>query len=181
MKYLVFSDLHGSAVYAKKIIDVFKNGDFDKMLCLGDILYHGPRNDLPEGYNPKEVIKILNEYKDSIIAVKGNCEAYVDQMVLDFIIHDEYELDLNGRRVIMTHGHIINPVQHLNLEGAIVLYGHTHVHKSDFVSGSWYLNPGSTTIPKENQPNSYAILDETSFKVVDFSQNILMNTDFCIQ
>lgn len=180
MRYLVFSDLHGSIVYANKIIEEFKTGLYDKMICLGDILYHGPRNDIPEGYNPKEVIKALNEYSDKIIAVKGNCDAYVDQMVLDFIIHDEYELSLGGKRVILTHGHIINNEKHLNLSDAIILYGHTHIHKKDVVCGSIYLNPGSTTIPKAGQPNSYAVMDENSFKVLDFSKKVLLSTDFNI-
>ena len=177
MRYLVFSDLHGSIIYAKKIIEEFKSGNYDKMLCLGDILYHGPRNDLPNGYNPKEVIKLLNEYKDYIIAVKGNCDAYVDSMVLDFIIHDEYEFLYNGKRIIMTHGHIINPEKHLNLSGAIILYGHTHIYKADMVSGSLYLNPGSTTIPKNNNSNSYAVIEDNTFIVYDFNKNILLKQE----
>ena len=175
MRYLVFSDLHGDAVYCKKIVDIYNASKFDKILCLGDILYHGPRNDLPQGYNPKECIKLLNTLKDNIIAVRGNCDAYVDQMVLEFYIHDEYEFMLNNKRVIMTHGHIINPKNYLNVRDAIVLYGHTHIHKMDLVNNTLYLNPGSTSIPKEGQENSYAIIDDKSFVVYDFNNNVLMD------
>lgn len=176
MKYLVFSDLHGSAIYAKKVIEKFKEFKCDKMLCLGDILYHGPRNDLPDGYNPKEVIKILNEHSKDIVAIKGNCEAYVDQMVLNFIIHDELDLDINNHRVIMTHGHLINPDKHLNISGANILYGHTHIYKSEVIGGSLYLNPGSTTIPKGGCKNSFAVIDEDIFIVYDFDDNVIFET-----
>lgn len=171
MKYLIFSDLHGSSIYSKKIIEAFNYHKCDKLLCLGDILYHGPRNDLPLGYNPKEVIKDLNEYKDKIIAVKGNCDAYVDEMVLSFIVYDEYEFMHEGRRIIMTHGHKINPENHLNIDEGVVLYGHTHVYGVDNINNTLYINPGSTTIPKNNTVNSYAILEGSRIIVYDFSSN----------
>ena len=175
MRYLVISDVHGDANYIKKVLDIYKESKFDKILCLGDILYHGPRNDLPSGYNPKECIKLLNEVAEDIISVKGNCDAYVDQMVLNFHIFDEYEFDLNGHRIIMTHGHIINPNKHLNITSGVVLYGHTHIHKVDKINNVLYLNPGSLSIPKAGQANSYAILDDEKFVVYDFSKNILLN------
>lgn len=174
MKYLVFSDLHGSSIYAKKIIEKFNNLNCDKLLCLGDILYHGPRNDLPEGYNPKEVIKILNEYSDKIIAIKGNCEAYVDQMVLNFKIHDELDFNIDNHRIIMTHGHIINPINYLNVKKANILYGHTHIYKSEMVNDSLYINPGSTTIPKGECVNSFAIIEDGMFRVYDFSDKLIL-------
>ncbi len=177
MRYLVFSDLHGSIKYAKKIIEEFQSGNYDMMLCLGDILYHGPRNDIPEEYNPKEVIKLLNSYSDKIISVKGNCDAYVDEMVLNFNLYDEYEFMLDNKRIIMTHGHIINPDKHLNVENAVILYGHSHVYKSDFIGNSLYLNPGSTTIPKNNTQNSYAVLDKNAFIVYDFNKKLLLKED----
>lgn len=177
MRYLIFSDLHGSFLYAKQVIEKFKSFNCDKMLCLGDILYHGPRNDLPEGYNPKEVIKLLNQYSDKIIAIKGNCDAYVDQMVLDFIIHDEYEFIDNNHRIIMTHGHIINPNKPLNISDANVLYGHTHIYKKDIINNTLYFNPGSTTIPKDGTYNSFAILDDDMINVYDFSNNLLLSSE----
>lgn len=175
MNYLVFSDLHGSIIYAKKVIDEFNSGKYDMMLCLGDILYHGPRNDLPEGYNPKEVVKLLNLYKDKIIAVEGNCDAYVDHMVLDFKIHSRYEFDLDEKKVIMTHGHLNGPTQPFDVKDAIVLYGHTHIHKMDNINGVMYLNPGSTTIPKEGQENSFAVLNSKKFIVYNFIHKELLN------
>lgn len=177
MKYLVFSDLHGSGIYAKKVIEKFNELKCDYMLCLGDILYHGPRNDLPLGYNPKEVISILNPYSKKIIAVKGNCEAYVDQMVLNFIIHDELDVNINNHRVIMTHGHLINPDKHLNVKDANILYGHTHIYKCDNIDGSKYLNPGSTTLPKGGCKNSFALIDGDKFIVYDFDMNILLEEE----
>ncbi len=177
MRYLVISDLHGDADCTKKVLDIYKQEKFDKILCLGDILYHGPRNDLPKCYNPKECIKLLNEVKDDIIAVRGNCDAYVDQMVLNFHIFDEYEFNLAGKRIIMTHGHIINPNQYLNIAEGVVLYGHTHIHKCDIINNVKYLNPGSTSLPKGGQKQSYAILDETSFVVYDFMQNELLRIE----
>ncbi|MGM9970857.1 MAG: phosphodiesterase [Anaeroplasmataceae bacterium] len=173
MKYLIFSDLHGSSVYSHKLIEIFEREKCDYMLCLGDILYHGPRNDLPIGYNPKEVIKDLNKYASRIIAIKGNCEAYVDQMVLDFIIHDEYELSYNGKRIIMTHGHIINPTNHLNIESGVVLYGHTHIYGVDKINDVLYINPGSTTIPKNGCKNSFAILENNEITIYDFDLNVI--------
>ncbi len=179
MKYLVFSDLHGSGIYAEKIIEKFNNNKCDKMLCLGDILYHGPRNDLPEGYNPKRVISILNPYKDVIIAVKGNCDAYVDQMVLDFDILDDYEFNYNNKTLVLTHGHFVNPDSPMDRSNIVVLYGHTHVYKKDIVNNSLYLNPGSTTIPKNGTLNSYAIIDDNKFIVYDFNDNVLMEVSLC--
>lgn len=165
MRYLVFSDLHGDANSMKLIYDKFKSGNFDKILCLGDILYHGPRNDLPDGYNPKECIKYLNELKNDIISIKGNCDAYVDGMVLDFYIHDEYEFLLNNKRIIMTHGHIINKDNYLNINEGIVLYGHTHIYSADKVRSVLYLNPGSVSIPKGGNDKTYAVLDDSKFVV----------------
>ena len=174
MKYLIVSDIHGASDSAQVISDVFKEEKCDYILCLGDILYHGPRNDLPKGYNPKECIKLLNMHKDEIIAVRGNCDAYVDQMVLDFYIHDEYEIIENGKRIIMTHGHIINPDNYLNIDSGVVLYGHTHIHKMDDICGVLYLNPGSVSLPKGGQDRSYAILDSDSFEVFNFNDESLL-------
>ncbi len=173
MKYLIFSDLHGSSYYAKKVIDKFNEFNCDMILCLGDVLYHGPRNDLPEAYNPKEVFSLLNQYKDKIICVKGNCDAEVDQMVLDFKILDEYNLNINGKEIYLCHGH------HLNFDGdnknGIVLYGHTHVYEDRELNGVRYINPGSTSIPKNGCKNSFAVMDDEKIVVYDFDMNVLLN------
>jgi len=129
MKWLIASDIHGSAHYCSKLIEAYKSENADKVLLLGDILYHGPRNDLPSGYNPKAVITMLNEIKDRILCVRGNCEAEVDQMVLEFPIMADYAIiDICGKSIFATRGHIYNeqnlpPLKH----GDILLHGHTHV------------------------------------------------------
>ncbi len=178
MKYLVFSDLHGSIESLKKVIEKFHEKKCDTLLCLGDVLYHGPRNDIPSNYKPKEVIELLNKYKDKIICVKGNCDALVDEMVLDFKLHDEYNLKHEKKKILMTHGHVISPYSIFDLSDTnIVLYGHYHVYNKHTFNNITYLNPGSVTIPKQNQAKSYAILDGLTFNVYDFEDNLLLNVN----
>ena len=168
MKYLIVTDIHGDAYSCKFICDKFKNDGFDKMLLLGDVLYHGPRNDLPQNYNPKAVIKALNPYANKITCIKGNCEAEVDQMVLDFKINDYLDLNLNGYRCHLEHGH------HLDLyKGSpdIVFYGHTHISKLDNKDNTYYINPGSITIPKENTSRSYIIFDDNKITAYSMDNN----------
>ena len=131
MKFLIASDIHGSAYYCRKLIECYHNENTDRLILLGDILYHGPRNDLPQDYAPKEVIEMLNKLKNEIFCVRGNCEAEVDQMVLDFPVLADYALMPLGNRIMfITHGHIFNE-QHLPplKDGDILLHGHTHVPK----------------------------------------------------
>ena len=122
MKYLIFSDLHGSIESLEIIIEKYHKHNCDKLICLGDVLYHGPRNDLPLNYNPKAVIKLINEYKDNILCIQGNCDAEVDQMVLNFPLIKDYLLDLEGKEVYLCHGHHLE-----NIKQNIILHGHTHV------------------------------------------------------
>ena len=165
MKLFVASDIHGSAYYCRKMLDTYKKEGADRMLLLGDILYHGPRNDLPQGYAPKEVIAQLSGVKDKVFCVRGNCEAEVDQMVLPFpVLADYCLLEQKGRVIFATHGH------HYNLEnppllqpGDVLLHGHTHIPAKDNSLGFWYLNPGSVSIPKENSPHSYMTLEDGQF------------------
>lgn len=165
MKWLIASDIHGSAFYCEKLIAAYKSEKADKLLILGDILYHGPRNDLPEGYNPKDVIAMLNEIKDEILCVKGNCDGDVDQMVLDFPILAEYAVISIGKNMIFaTHGHKFNvDNQPMLKQGDILLYGHTHVPKCENYGKFTYINPGSVSIPKENSPHSYITFDGKNF------------------
>jgi putative phosphoesterase len=132
MKWLIASDIHGSLYYGKKLIEQIKKEEPDKVIFLGDILYHGPRNDLPNDYNPKELIKLLNEYKDKIISVRGNCDSEVDQMVLEFPIMADYMiLTINDLTIFATHGHLYD-VENIPFKGIdVVLSGHTHVQKCD--------------------------------------------------
>ena len=151
MKWMIASDLHGSAYYCKKMVEAFEREGADRLLMLGDLLYHGPRNDLPRDYAPKEVIPMLNGLKNKLCCVRGNCEAEVDQMVLDLPVMADYCILPAGEKLIYaTHGHIYNGKNPPPLaEGDILLHGHTHVPAwESFGDGNLYLNPGSVSLPK---------------------------------
>ena len=167
MKILIASDIHGSAYYCRKLLEALERENALRMLLLGDILYHGPRNDLPKGYAPKEVIAMLNPLKDRIYSVRGNCEAEVDQMVLDFPVLADYCLLPVGRKMVFcTHGHIYNE-EHCPpmMPGDSLLYGHTHIPRAERCNDRWTLNPGSVSIPKNGSPQSYAVLEDGVFTV----------------
>lgn len=165
MKYLIASDIHGSAKYASLVKDAFVREGAQKLVLLGDLLYHGPRNDLPEEYAPKSVIATLNSLSDKIIAVRGNCDAEVDQMVLDFPIMADYAVINCGTHAIFaTHGHLFAKGDEKKLGGCdIFLYGHTHVPDGSRDGGILYLNPGSASIPKEGSAHGYMIFDGERF------------------
>lgn len=151
MKLLIASDIHGSAYWCKKLMALAESYQPDKLVLLGDLLYHGPRNDLPKNYAPKEVIPMLSAWKEKIIAVRGNCEAEVDQMVLPFpCLADFSQLLVDGKCLYLTHGHHVSPENLPPLpEGAIFLSGHTHVKIDEVHNGIRCLNPGSVSIPKD--------------------------------
>lgn len=165
MKWMIASDIHGSAHYCRQLLAALERERADRLLLLGDLLYHGPRNDLPQGYDPKEVIALLSSVKNQVFCVRGNCEAEVDQMVLPFpVLADYCLLEQKGHVIFATHGH------HYNLEtppllqsGDVLLHGHTHIPAKDNSLGFWYLNPGSVAIPKENSPHSYMTLEDGLF------------------
>ena len=166
MKWMIASDLHGSAFYCKKMLEAFERERADRLLLLGDLLYHGPRNDLPEGYAPKKVIPLLNGLKSALLCVRGNCDAEVDQMVLDFPILADYAVLPVGRRLVYaTHGHVHNLKNLPPLApGDILLHGHTHIPTwTEFGEGNLYLNPGSVSIPKEGSAHSYMTLEGETF------------------
>lgn len=162
MKWMIASDLHGSAYYCRKMLEAFEREGADRLFLLGDLLYHGPRNDLPREYAPKEVISLLNGKKEKLLCVRGNCDAEVDQMVLEFPVLADYAVLPVGRRLIYaTHGHIYH-VKNLPplAPGDVLLHGHTHVPAwTEFGQGNLYLNPGSVSIPKEDSPHSYMTLE----------------------
>lgn len=162
MKWMIASDLHGSAYYCRKMLEAFEREGADRLFLLGDLLYHGPRNDLPREYAPKEVILLLNGKKEKLLCVRGNCDAEVDQMVLEFPVLADYAVLPVGQRLIYaTHGHIYH-VKNLPplAPGDVLLHGHTHVPAwTEFGQGNLYLNPGSVSIPKENSPHSYMTLE----------------------
>ena len=166
MKWMIASDLHGSAVYCRRMIEAFEREGADRLLLLGDLLYHGPRNDLPEGYAPKEVMSLLNGMKPKLLCVRGNCDAEVDQMVLDFPILADYAvLPVGQRLVYATHGHVHNLKNLPPLApGDILLHGHTHIPAwTEFGEENLYLNPGSLSIPKDGSAHSYMTLEGETF------------------
>ncbi len=169
-KIMIASDIHGDAKTAEKLLTRFSESGAEKLLLLGDILYHGPRNDLPEGYAPKKVIELLNAVPEQLICVRGNCDTEVDQMVLNFPILADYAyLSFDGLRIFATHGHNHNLAKLPPLaKGDILLHGHTHVPATTpFGNGNFYINPGSVSIPKEGSPKSYIIYGERTFTFFD--------------
>ena len=175
MKYMFASDIHGSAYYCRRMMEAYGQSGAERLILLGDLLYHGPRNDLPRDYAPKEVIAMLNEKKHDIYAVRGNCEAEVDQMVLEFPVMADYAvLVLNGLTFFATHGHVFNQEHMPPLKaGDILIHGHTHVLKAERIGENIILNPGSTSIPKEGNPPTYAVLEGTTFRILDFDGNVV--------
>lgn len=179
MKYLVASDFHGSAQAAKEVVKKFEEKGCDKLLLLGDILYHGPRNPFPDEYNPKEVAEVLNAVSDKIIAVKGNCDAEVDQMVLSFVLNDSVQLDINGKSILCTHGQHINAEKPAKVSaGSVVIHGHTHNIKRDEVDGVTYINIGSCALPKHETKKCYGILDEKGIAILGFDDEVFARFDF---
>lgn len=163
MKIMIASDIHGSAHYCREMLGAFDREQADKLLLLGDILYHGPRNDLPKEYNPKEVISLLNARRNRLLCVRGNCDTEVDQMVLDFPILADYCILYAGKRAIFaTHGHHFNLAELPPMQpGDILLHGHTHIPAWEpFGDGNLYLNPGSVSIPKEGSAHGYMTLTD---------------------
>ena len=180
MKLLIASDIHGAAPPCRDLLDAFRREGADRMLLLGDILYHGPRNGLPDGYAPGEVISLLEPFRDRIFCVRGNCDTEVDQMVLSFPIMADYGILPVGKRLVyFTHGHTYNmdrlPPMH---KGDILLHGHTHV-PACVPFGDWnlYMNPGSVSIPKEGSARGYMTLEGTVFTWKDLKGNTVMSKD----
>lgn len=176
MKLMIASDIHGSAFYCRKMLEAFEREDADKLLLLGDILYHGPRNDLPEQYSPKEVISMLNPLKNRILCVRGNCDTEVDQMVLDFPVLADYCIIQSGDRTIYaTHGHKYNTENLPPLsEGSILLNGHFHIPECrSLENGIIYMNPGSVSIPKENSEHQYMTAEDNKFTWKELDGRVL--------
>ena len=167
MKYMFASDVHGSAYFCRKMLEAYREEGAERLVLLGDLLYHGPRNDLPKEYAPKEVIAMLNDKKDEIYTVRGNCEAEVDQMVLDFRVLADYAvLVLNGLTFFATHGHVFHQDHMPPLKaGDILVHGHTHLLKAEKVGENYILNPGSVSIPKGGNPHTYGILEDGVFTI----------------
>lgn len=175
MKLMFASDIHGSAYYAQKVAQLYRQENAEKLILLGDLLYHGPRNDLPKDYAPKQVIALLNGLKNEILAVRGNCEAEVDQMVLEFPVMADYAaLWLEGRMVFLTHGHLFNE-EHMPClqKGDVLIHGHTHVRVAADRGDYFFLNPGSVSIPKGDGIHSYMVYEDGVFTTKDLDGNVL--------
>lgn len=171
MKLMFASDIHGSALWCERMLEAYRAEKADKLCLLGDILYHGPRNDLPDGHAPKKVIAMLNAVKDELLCVRGNCDTEVDQMVLEFpVLSDSALIYADGAEIFLSHGHHFDPENLPPLKaGAVMINGHTHIPKDITVNGIRCLNCGSVALPKENSPHSYLIFEnrEFSFKTLD--------------
>ena len=195
MKYLICSDIHGSESACKKILEQFQNMNCDKLIILGDILYHGPRNPLPQGHNPKGVIELLNPIADKIFACRGNCDAEVDQMVLNFpMMADFVQLVDDGVQLFCSHGHVYAPLRaDGNLPAgcpstasqpklsapAVVFYGHTHVSVLEKnPQGIIVCNPGSTSLPKENTEAGFAVYENKKITLFNMEEKEIKALSF---
>lgn len=168
MKLFIASDIHGSAHWCRKMLEAFEKSEAEKLVLLGDILYHGPRNDLPEEYDPKQVIAMLSPLKERILCVKGNCDTEVDQMVLPFPILAEYAwICADGCKMFLTHGHKFSPEQPPALsQGEYLLCGHTHIPMIKDCGSFIYVNCGSVSIPKEHSAHSYVLFENGRFTLM---------------
>lgn len=172
MKYLVVSDIHGSGFYARKLEEIINIENPDKIILLGDLYYHGPRNPLTQEYAPKEVAGILNSHKDKILAVRGNCDAEVDQMISEFKLEENIKLDIGGKKFFFTHGHKYNIDVLPNEEFDVMVYGHFHTGFIKEKDGKIFVNAGSISLPKNNTKNSYLIIDENKIILKDVDRNV---------
>lgn len=168
MKYLIVSDIHGSVTALQKVLNYFHNNQCDMLCLLGDILNFGPRNSIPEGHNPQEVACKLNALSSKVIAVRGNCDSEVDQMLLRFPIQSDYTLLVDeGKRLLLTHGHLYNPENTAHLDFDALFFGHTHIpqlYKTN--EGKIICNTGSVTFPKEGNPPTFAVYEAGKVKVI---------------
>lgn len=181
MKILFCSDIHGDLESIKAVLSKAKEDKAEKIIILGDLLYHGPRNDLPSSYAPKEVIKLLNENKKMILSVRGNCDTEVDQMVLEFPILADYAyLCVDGLNMILTHGHHHNTATPPPMNaGELLIHGHTHILTIEkFGENNFYINPGSAAIPKGGNPRSYMIYENREFTIKDLNGNVIASKKF---
>ena len=179
MKYMIASDIHGAADECEKMLSLFDREGCDKLILLGDLLYHGPRNDLPASYDPKRVAELLNERSSLIHAVRGNCDAEVDQMMLRFPIMADYALmPLGKRQLFITHGHLFDGNRlPPHAEGDVLLFGHIHVQKLEKAEDMTLVNPGSISLPKENSRKACMTLEGTVFRWIGLDGNEFLRWD----
>ncbi|WP_053956542.1 phosphodiesterase [Inediibacterium massiliense] len=179
MKLFFISDIHGSLYYLKKALEAYEREEADYIVILGDALYHGPRNALPKDYDPKEVAKVLNQYQQKIIAVRGNCDSEVDQMMIDYPMMGEYAIVFyENKKLFLTHGHIYhkNNLPKLS-KGDVLIHGHTHIPVLEKLDDFYLFNPGSISLPKENNPPTYGILKNKKIQIKDLDFNVISSMD----
>ena len=175
MKILIISDIHGSSYYAEKIKEIDERENPDKIILLGDLYYHGPRNDLTQEYNPMKVAGIFNDFGDKIVTVRGNCDAEVDEMISYFKFEQNIYMHVNGKNAFFTHGHIYNMDNLPEKEIDIMFYGHYHTGFIEEENGIIFANPGSISLPKNNTQHSYIIFDEENIILKDVEGNIIFS------
>ncbi len=175
MKLFFISDIHGSLTSLKRALSCFAKEKADRIVILGDALYHGPRNPLPDGYNPAGVADVLNGCQDLIVAVRGNCDSEVDQMLINYPMMETYTLiQLENRKIFLTHGHVYHPDEHPALqEGDILAFGHVHLPLAEKRGPIYLLNPGSISLPKEGNPPSYGLFADNTLQVKTFEGDVL--------
>lgn len=174
MKYLLLSDIHGSLPALQTVLDIYHSEHCDMLLLLGDIINYGPRNRIPEGIDPQGIVERLNQMKQDIVAVRGNCDSEVDQMLLQFPILSDYAIVCdNGRRLFLTHGHIYNPANPPQCSHDVLFYGHTHLWQLDATPNGIVCNIGSPTFPKGGKEPTFAIYDNGEITIRNLENNIL--------
>ena len=173
MKLLIISDIHGSSYYAKKIQEIEKNEKPDRIIILGDLYYHGPRNELTQEYNPMEVAKVLNHLKEKMIVLRGNCDAEVDEAISEFPFYENYELELDHKQFFFTHGHKYNRGNIPNQTIDVLIYGHLHTGFIEKENRIIIANPGSISLPRENSKHSYLIYENDKLTLKDIDGTIL--------
>lgn len=177
MKYLVVSDIHGSGYYVNCLVDIYNREKPDKIILLGDLYYHGPRNPLTREYNPMLVCNTLNSYKDKIICIKGNCDALVDEAISEFKFEDSISMEINGKSFFFTHGHIYN-IDNVPNNVDVLVYGHFHTGFIKEKDNVLFVNAGSISLPKDDTKNSYLIISENKIILKDVSGKIIDERNF---
>ena len=178
MKAVVISDIHGSGYYADKIREIVERENPEKIILLGDLYYHGPRNNLSQEYNPMKVAQTLNSLKDKLLVVRGNCDAEVDEMISEFKLNDNLLLDINGKKVFCTHGQNYNIDNLPNEKIDVMLYGHFHTGFIKEKDGIIFANPGSISLPKDNTENSYLTIDEEKMELKNTDGKVIDSINF---
>jgi len=173
MKILIISDIHGSSYYAERIKEIDEKEKPDQIILLGDLYYHGPRNDFSQEYNPMKVAGILNDFGEKLRTVRGNCDAEVDEMISYFKFDSHLKMQLNGKNVFFTHGHVYNMENLPEDKIDIMFYGHFHTGFIEEANGVIFANPGSISLPKNNTQHSYIIFDENKITLKNVDGEII--------